>query len=55
VFELKTKCLLSKWLFQLLIEEGMWQELLRNKYLKNKTLSQVEAKPTVSAFFEKDQ
>jgi hypothetical protein len=26
----------------------MWQELLQNKYLKNKTLDQVEAKPTDS-------
>jgi hypothetical protein len=25
-------CLLSKWLFNFLSEEGMWQELLHNKY-----------------------
>ena len=25
VLELKNKCLLSKWLFKLLTEEGMWQ------------------------------
>jgi hypothetical protein len=48
VLELKNKCLLSKWLFKLLSEEGMWQQLLYNKYLKNKTLSQVEAKPSDS-------
>lgn len=48
VLELKNKCLLSKWLFKLLSEEGMWQELLYNKYFKNKTLAQVEAKPTNS-------
>jgi hypothetical protein len=52
VLELKNKCLLSKWLFKLLTEEGMWQELLRNKYLKNKTLSQVEANPTDSPFWK---
>jgi hypothetical protein len=52
VLELKNKCLLSKWLFKLLSEEGMWQQLLSNKYLKNKTLSQVEAKPTDSPFWK---
>jgi hypothetical protein len=36
--ELQNKCLLSKWLFKLLNEDGMWQELLRNKYIKDKTL-----------------
>jgi hypothetical protein len=36
----------------LLTEEGVWQQLLRNKYLINKTLSQVEAKPTDSPFWK---
>ena len=48
VLELKNKCLLSKWLFKLLHEEGVWQELLRNKYLGAKTLAHVEARPTDS-------
>jgi hypothetical protein len=52
VLELKNKCLLSKWLFKLLSEEGMWQQLLCNKYLKNKTLAQVEVKPTDSSFWK---
>jgi hypothetical protein len=52
VLELKNKCLLSKWLFKLLNEEGVWQELLRNKYLNAKTLSQVQAKPTDSQFWK---
>jgi hypothetical protein len=52
VLELKNKCLLSKWLFKLLSEEGMWQQLLYNKYLKNKTLSQAVAKPTDSQFWK---
>jgi hypothetical protein len=30
--------LLSKWLFKLLTEGGTWHELLKNKYLANKTL-----------------
>jgi len=36
--------LLSKWLFKLINEEGIWQSLLRNKYLKNQTIAQVEKK-----------
>jgi hypothetical protein len=52
VLELKNKCLLSKWLFKLLSDEGMWQQLLCNKYLKNKTLTQVEVKPTDSPFLK---
>jgi hypothetical protein len=53
VLDLKNKCLLSKWLFKLLIEKGMWQQLLHNKNLKNQTLAQVEIKPTDSPFFWK--
>jgi hypothetical protein len=52
VLELKNKCLLSKWLFKLLTEEGMWQQILSNKYLKNQTLAQVEEKPTDSPFWK---
>lgn len=52
VLELKNKCLLSKWIFKLLNEEGVWQELQHNKYLNNKTLSKVEAKPTDSPFWK---
>jgi hypothetical protein len=52
VLELKNKCLLSKWLFKLLNEEGMWQELLHNKYLSQKTLAEVQAKPTDSPFWK---
>jgi hypothetical protein len=33
----------------MLSKEGMWQELLHNKYLKNKTLPEV-AKSTNSPF-----
>jgi hypothetical protein len=41
---------LSKWLFKLLNEKGVWQELLTNKYLHSKSLSQVTMKPTDSPF-----
>jgi hypothetical protein len=33
-------------------EQGIWQQLLHNKHLKNKTLKQVEAKPTDSPFWK---
>ena len=52
VLEIKNKCLLSKWLYKILNEEGVWRELLCNKYLNNKNLSQVEAKPTDSPFWK---
>jgi hypothetical protein len=52
VLELKNKCLLSKWLFKLLNEEGVWQKLLRNKYLHSKSLSEVTMKPTDSPFWK---
>jgi hypothetical protein len=52
VLDLKNKCLLSKWLFKLLNEDGVWQELLHNKYLHSKTLSQVSAQPFDSPFWK---
>jgi hypothetical protein len=36
----------------LLSKEGVWQELLNNKYLRGKTLLQVQAKPTDSPFWK---
>jgi hypothetical protein len=50
--EIQNKCLLSKWLFKLLNEDGLWQELLRNKCIKNKTLGSCEKKPTDSHFWK---
>jgi len=52
VLELKNKCLLSKWLYKLLHGRGVWHDILHNKYLSNKTLSQVGAKPTDSPFWK---
>ncbi|WVZ49016.1 LOW QUALITY PROTEIN: hypothetical protein U9M48_000398 [Paspalum notatum var. saurae] len=43
----------KKWLFKLCNEDGIWQSLLiRNKYLTNKTLSQVSMKPRDSQFWK---
>ena len=50
--EIKNKCLLSKWLYKLLNEEGVWYELLTNKYLGDKMLSQVQVKPNDSPFWK---
>jgi hypothetical protein len=52
VLELKNQCLLSKWLFKLFNEDGVWQELLHNKYLSQKSLSEVQAKPMDSPFWK---
>jgi hypothetical protein len=52
VLELKNKCLLAKWLFKILNEQGVWQELIRNKYLHSQTLSQVSAKSDDSPFWK---
>jgi hypothetical protein len=49
--DIQNKCLLSKWLLRLCNEDGMWQQLIRNKYLKNATLGQVCKKPGVSPFW----
>jgi hypothetical protein len=31
--EIQNRCLLSKWLFKLINETGIWQQILKNKYL----------------------
>jgi hypothetical protein len=48
----KNSCLLSKWLYKHLSEEGLWQQLLKNKYLSQKTLTEVESRPTDSPFWK---
>jgi len=37
----KNTALLGKWLYKLLTEDGVWQTLLRRKYIGSKALSQV--------------
>ena len=50
--DVQNKCLLGKWLFKFYNEQGVWQELLRNKYLNGKTLSQVSKKAEDSHFWK---
>ena len=47
----KNTSLLSKWLFKLLNEDGMWQQLLKNKYLGEKSLSQISRRQGDSQFW----
>jgi hypothetical protein len=49
--EIQNECLLSKWLLKLLNEEGLWQMILRNKYLSNQTIGKVDRKPGDSLFW----
>jgi hypothetical protein len=39
--EVQNKCLLSKLLFKLVNKEGLWQQILRKKYLTNQTIGKV--------------
>ena len=45
------KCLLSKWIVNLVNGKGTRQSLFRNKYLSSKSLTQVQAKPNDSHFW----
>jgi hypothetical protein len=47
----KNICLLSKWLFKLLNENGVWQQILKNKYLGTKALTQVSRRSGDSQFW----
>jgi len=49
--DVDNKCLLSKWLFKLLNGDRVWQQMLRNKYLRDKTLTQVQYLPRDSQFW----
>jgi hypothetical protein len=47
---IQNSCLLNKWFFNLINSDGACQQLLRNKYMGNKTLTQVNRKPEDSQF-----
>ena len=49
--EVKNRALLGKWLFKLLSEDGVWQTLLRRKYVGDQAVSQVQWKPGDSHFW----
>lgn len=49
--EIQNVCLQSKWLYKLIDEDGILQELLRKKYLNHKTTGEVQWKPGDSHFW----
>jgi hypothetical protein len=49
--EYRNTSLLCKWLWRLENDDGLWQQLLRAKYLKKVTLTQCKHKPTDSHFW----
>jgi hypothetical protein len=49
--DVKNICLLSKWLYKLLNENGMCQQLLKNKYLGDKSRTQISKRPGDSHFW----
>jgi hypothetical protein len=49
--EMQNQCLLSKWLFKIINEEGLWQTILRYKYLTSQTIGKVQRKPRDSHFW----
>jgi hypothetical protein len=49
--DVKNKCILSKWLFKLLNEKGLWLDILKKKYLKDKTPTQAQKKKGDSHFW----
>ena len=49
--EVKNRALLGKWLSKLLSEDGIWQTLLRRKYVGSQAVSQVIWKPGDSHFW----
>ena len=44
--------MICKWLYKILSEDGVWHELICNKYLHSKSLSRVRARPTDSPFWK---
>jgi hypothetical protein len=51
ILEIHNRCLLSKWMLNLINSDGTWQQLLRNKYLGDKLITQVGRKSGDSHFW----
>ena len=48
----QNQCLLTKWLVKLCNEDGIWQQLIKNKYLKHKPIGEVTKRATDSHFWK---
>jgi hypothetical protein len=49
--DIQNKCLLSKWIIKSVNEDGIWQQVLKKKYLKGKISSHVDRKKGDSHFW----
>jgi hypothetical protein len=49
--EKQNKSLLNKWLFNLINKDGAWHQLIRNKYLRDRPITQVTKRPGDSQFW----
>ena len=49
--DIQNQCLLSKWLFKLINEDGLWQNLLKRKYIKDKPIAQIQKRQGDSQFW----
>ncbi|WVZ85042.1 hypothetical protein U9M48_032004 [Paspalum notatum var. saurae] len=49
--EIQNICLLSKWFYKLINEEGVWPNILKTKYLRGKAIGEVQWKPGDSHFW----
>jgi hypothetical protein len=49
--DIQNQCLLSKWVYILINENGMWQELLRRKYMQDKPIGQMHKRSRDSQFW----
>jgi hypothetical protein len=49
--DIQNHCLLSKWLFELINEDGLWQQILKKKYVKDSIIAQVQHKQGDSHFW----
>ena len=49
--DIMNQALLAKWLWKIENESGLWQTVIRNKYVKNECISGIRPKPGDSQFW----
>jgi hypothetical protein len=48
--DIQNRCLQSKWMFKLINEDDLWQQILKKKYVNDFTIAQVQRKQGDSHF-----